>query len=112
MNQNYSENELSRIILDTCFYVHRKLGPGLFESVYEEILNYEFLKQGLVVDRQEPIPVIWKDITIRQAFRADLIIEKKVIIEIKSVDILSPVQKATNNLFVSHRTKTWITYQL
>lgn len=89
--QHLSENELATIIVNTCFHIHRKLGPGLLESVYEEILFYEFRNLGLNVERQKSIPVTWKGIKMEHGFRADLILNKKVIIEIKSVEAISSV---------------------
>ncbi len=86
-----TENELSKIIVNTCYNIHRKIGPGLFESVYEEILYYELIKQNLEVKRQIYIPIVWEDLYLEHAFRADLIVEDKVIIEIKSVAELAPV---------------------
>ncbi|MCF6333146.1 MAG: GxxExxY protein [Draconibacterium sp.] len=86
-----TENEISKIIVNTCYNIHVGLGPGLLESVYEEILNYELTKQGLKVERQKAIPVIWKDIKMDIGFRSDLIVENKVIIELKSVEAIAPV---------------------
>jgi GxxExxY protein len=86
-----TENELSKIIVDLAYQIHIKLGPGLLESVYEEIMFYEFHKRGIYVERQKGIPVFWEDIKMELGFRADLIIEKKVIIEIKSVEAIAPV---------------------
>jgi len=86
-----SENEISKIIVNTCYAIHVKLGPGLLESVYEEILYHELIEQGLNVDRQKAIPVIWKNIKMEIGFRADLIVENKVIIELKSVEAIAPV---------------------
>jgi GxxExxY protein len=86
-----TENELSAIIVDTAFKVHTKLGPGLLESVYEEILDHELKKRGLKVERQKAIPVVWDDIKMDLGFRADLIIENKVIVEIKSVEKIALV---------------------
>ena len=86
-----TENELSKIIINTCYNIHIQLGPGLLESVYEEILYHELLEQGLKVERQKAIPVIWKDRKMEIGFRADLIVENKVIIELKSVEIIAPV---------------------
>jgi len=86
-----TENEVSKIIVDVAFKVHTRLGPGLLESVYEEILYFELTKLGLRVERQKAIPVIWEDLRMEIGFRADLIIENKVIIEIKSVEIIAPV---------------------
>jgi GxxExxY protein len=68
-----------------------ELGPGLLESVYEEILFFELAKQGLKVDRQKSIPVYWNELKMDMGFRADLIVENKVIIELKSVEMIAPV---------------------
>lgn len=74
------------------FDIHNKLGPGLFESVYEEIMFYELSKEyGMQVNRQRAIPVVWKKVKVDLGFRSDLIINNKVIIEIKSVEALAPV---------------------
>jgi GxxExxY protein len=86
-----TENELSKIIVDVSFKIHTKLGPGLLESVYEAVLYYELTKKGLQVERQKPIPVIWEDVYLDIGFRSDLIVENKVIIEIKSVAEISNV---------------------
>lgn len=86
-----TENEISKIIVNTCYDIHVKLGPGLLESVYEEILYYELKEQNLKVERQKGIPVFWKNIKMDIGFRADLIVENKVIIELKSVETIAPV---------------------
>lgn len=86
-----TENELSKIIVDISYKIHTKLGPGLLESVYETILYHELTKRNLKVERQKPIPVIWDDIHLDIGFRSDLIVEEKVIIEIKSVEKISNV---------------------
>ena len=86
-----TENELSKIIVDISYKIHTRLGPGLLESVYEAILYHELTKKGLKVERQKPIPVIWDDIHLDIGFRSDLIVEDKVIIEIKSVEKISNV---------------------
>jgi GxxExxY protein len=86
-----TENEIAKIIVNTSYDIHVKLGPGLLESVYEEILSYELQNQGLKVERQKPIPVFWKGIKMDIGFRADLIVENKVIVEIKSVELIAPV---------------------
>ena len=85
------ENDISRTIVDIAFKIHSSLGPGLLESVYEEIMHYELLKSGLSVERQKGIPVFWDDLKMDLGFRADLIVENKVIIEIKSVENIAPV---------------------
>jgi len=86
-----TENEISKIIVNSCYQIHIELGPGLLESVYEEILYSELIDQGLTVERQKAIPVIWKENKMNLGFRADLIVDNKVIIELKSVEQLAPV---------------------
>ena len=86
-----TENEIAKIIVNTAYNIHVELGPGLLESVYEEIMNYELQQQGLKVERQKAIPLIWNDIRMSIGFRADLIIENKVIIELKSVENIAAV---------------------
>lgn len=80
-----SENEISKIVFESGLKVHRKLEIGLFESVYEECLAYELKKAGLTCDRQRDIAIEYDDLVIKKAFRLDLLIEEKVIIEIKAV---------------------------
>lgn len=88
------ENELSSEIIDSSIKIHRILGPGLFEHVYEEILFYELsTKKGLKVDRQKPVPVYYDDIKMEVGFKADLIVEDKVLIELKSVEKINNVFK-------------------
>ena len=87
MNENY----LAKVIVNTCYNIHVNLGPGLLESVYEEILYHELTLQGYKVDRQKTIPVFWKGLKMDIGFRADLIVENKVIIELKSIETISPV---------------------
>lgn len=86
-----SENEISRIIVDVAYKIHIKLGPGLLESVYEAIMCHELIKRGLKVERQKPIPVIWDEIYLDIGFRSDLVVEDKVIVELKSVETLLKV---------------------
>lgn len=86
------ENEISKIVLDIAFKVHNELGPGLFESVYETVLEHELIsKYNLNVQKQVGLPVIWENVKLELGFRADLIVENKVIIEIKSIEALAPV---------------------
>jgi GxxExxY protein len=86
-----TENELSKIIVNACYNIHYELGPGLLESVYEEILYFELTKSGLNVERQKGIPLRWKDVKMDIGFRTDLIVENKVIVELKSVEAIAPV---------------------
>ena len=83
-----TENEISKEIVDVCYRIHLKYGPGLYESVYEELLDYELRKRKLWISRQEDVRLIHENLILDTAFRADLIIENKVIIEIKSVEEL------------------------
>ncbi|NWG29829.1 MAG: GxxExxY protein [Ignavibacteriaceae bacterium] len=86
-----NENEISKILVDCCFKVHNELGPGLLESVYEEVLSYEIIKRGLNLERQKGIPVVYDNIKMELGFRADILVENKVIIELKSIDAIAPV---------------------
>lgn len=86
-----SENEISYILRGIIFNVYNSLGPGLFESVYVAILKYELERAGLKVESQYPIPVHYDDAIMDIGFRADLIIENKVIVEVKSVENIAPV---------------------
>ncbi len=84
-------NTVTGAIIDESIKIHTDLGPGLLESVYEELLAYRLVKSGFTVKRQVPIPVIYEDIKMELGFRADLIVESCVIVEIKSVELLAPV---------------------
>jgi GxxExxY protein len=86
-----NENEIAKIIVDVAYQIHIKLGPGLLESVYEVIMCHELQKRGLQVEQQKVIPVFWDGLKMDLGFRADLVVENKVIIELKSVEILAPV---------------------
>jgi GxxExxY protein len=88
-----TENELSKIIVNTAYQIHTKLGPGLLESVYEKIMLHELINQGLNVESQKGIPVVWNEVNMEIGFRADLIIEKLVIVELKSVETILPVHQ-------------------
>jgi len=79
-----TENEIGKIIVDCAYHVHIKLGPGLLESIYEKCLAYELEKRGLKVKRQIPIQIKYENITFDEGFRADLLVENKVIVELKS----------------------------
>jgi GxxExxY protein len=86
-----TENELATIIVDASLEVHRELGPGLLESVYENCLAFELRQRGLNVLQQQPLPVVYKDVRMDMGFRLDLWVENKVVIEVKSVDALNDV---------------------
>ena len=88
-----TENELSKIIVDSCYKIHTTLGPGLFESIYEEVLSYELKSRNINFERQVDVPVEYQKIKMGIGFRADIIIEKKIILELKSVEKILPVHK-------------------
>lgn len=86
-----SENQLATIIVDCAFKVHNTLGPGLLESVYRAALAYELAKRGINFAMERPIPAVYEEVHLEMGFRADIIVENKVIIETKSVEALSPI---------------------
>jgi len=86
-----TENEVAKIIVDVAFKIHTTLGPGLLESVYEAVMAHDLQKRGLHVERQVALPVLYDGITLDEGFRADLIVENLVIIELKSVEQIHPV---------------------
>ena len=88
-----TENEIATIIVDRAFHIHRDLGPGLFETVYERILEVELTKRGLTVVRQKPIPIVYHGVLFEAGFRCDLLVENKVIVEVKSIETLHPVHR-------------------
>src|SRR5882672_1366339 len=84
-----TENQIAKQILDGAFVVHTKLGPGLFESVYEVVLAHELRKRGLTVERQKPMPIVYDGIRFDEAYRSDLLVNSKVIVELKSAECVS-----------------------
>ncbi|MFI5186592.1 MAG: GxxExxY protein [Chitinophagales bacterium] len=86
-----TENEISKLVVDLWFKLHKQYGPGLFESVYEEIFHYEWLKNRILIKRQHPIPLIHEEIKMEVGFRADFIIDDKVIVELKSIEALADI---------------------
>jgi len=87
----FTENDIAKLLVDICFKIHNKYGPGLFESVYEEIICYELMKINMPFKRQQAIPLVHEEIKLEIGFRADLIIDDKVILELKAVELLAPV---------------------
>jgi GxxExxY protein len=88
------ENEISNKIIGVAIELHKKLGPGLLESVYENALAYDLKEAGLTVVQQVPMPFVYKEIKMDVGYRLDLLVENKVIIEIKSIEALAPVHYA------------------
>ncbi|QQS37357.1 MAG: GxxExxY protein [Ignavibacteriales bacterium] len=89
-----TENELSNIIIGCGIKVHSALGPGLLESAYEECFVYELVKSGLRIEKQKPIPLIYEEVKLDCGYRADIIVDSKVIIEIKAVESLNEIHLA------------------
>ena len=89
-----TENEISAIIVDSALKVHRQLGPGLLESAYEQCLFYELVKRDLLVEKQKALPLIYEEVKLELGYRIDLMVDNKVIVEIKSVDGLNDIHLA------------------
>lgn len=87
------ENEVARVVVDAAYQVHVRLGPGLLESVYELVLAHELRKRGMEVRTQVPIGIRYDDLVLDAAFRADMIVQQQVIVELKSVESMLPVHK-------------------
>ena len=88
-----NENEIGGIVVDCAVKVHMRLGPGLLESVDEAVLSYELQNKGLLIQKQVPIPITYDNLLFTEAFRADLIVDDKVIVELKSVDRVTKAHK-------------------
>ncbi len=88
------ENEISKIIIGCAIEVHKQLGPGLLESAYQECLFYELKQKGLKVDKEKPMPIVYKEVKLDHGYRIDLLVENKVVIEIKTVEKLHEVHTA------------------
>jgi GxxExxY protein len=93
MKADRDENAIAKEIVDSAFRIHTTLGPGLLESVYNAVLAHELGRRGLRTSQQQPIPVTYENCRIDTGFRADLVVEDKVIVEIKSVELIAPVHK-------------------
>jgi GxxExxY protein len=88
-----TENNITGNIIDCCLKIHKTLGPGLLESVYEEVLTYELKRRGLPCDRQVEVPVVYDGMKMDIGFRADIIVDGKDIVELKSIESVLPVHK-------------------
>lgn len=88
------ENEISKAIIGCAIEVHKQLGPGLLESAYQECLYYELLQAGLRVRKEKPMPIVYKEVKLDHGYRIDLLVEEKVVIEIKTVEELNDVHTA------------------
>lgn len=94
-NYFYMEfDSLSKEIIGCAIEVHRLLGPGLLESAYEECMMYELSKKGMKAERQKTVPIIYKEIKLNCGYRLDVVVEKRIILELKSIDAFAPVHEA------------------
>jgi GxxExxY protein len=99
-------NELTRIVIGCAIEVHKSLGPGLLESAYEECLTYELINKGLNIKRQQPVPVVYKDIKLDCGYRIDIVVENSIVVELKSVDVINPVHEAQILTYMKFSKKT------
>ena len=87
-------NQITREIIDSAYKVHSTLGPGLLESAYRKCLVYELKKKGLFVEEEKPLPLIYDDIKLELGYRIDILVEKKIVVELKTVDFFNEVHFA------------------
>jgi GxxExxY protein len=87
-------NELTGIIIGCAIEVHKNLGPGLLKSAYEECLSFELKQKGLMIEKQYPVPIVYKEIKLDYGYRIDVLVENTVVLELKVVDAINPVHEA------------------
>ncbi len=89
-----NENEIITIILDEAFYIHKTIGPGMLENVYKTCLAYRLQKRGLFIETEKAVPVIFEDVKMNCGYRADIVVEKQVIVDTKTIEGIGPLQIA------------------
>jgi GxxExxY protein len=94
VTQRYTEHSLTAIVIGKAIEVHRALGPGLLESAYQECLCYELRQANLIVEREKPLPIIYKEVKLEHGYRLDLLVEGELVIELKTVEALTEVHSA------------------
>lgn len=94
MDSNISENEISKIVYEAGYLVHKALGAGLLESAYEECMFYELTQTGLFIEKQKPMPLIYHDVKLNVGYRLDILVERKFVLEIKAVEALNDIHLA------------------
>ena len=87
-------NKLSEIVIGKAIEIHKTLGPGLLESSYKECLSYELIKAGLTIEKEKPMPLVYKEIVLNQGYRIDLLVENKLVVELKSIEKIADVHIA------------------
>ena len=93
-NVGVNQEEIIRIILDEAFYVHKIVGPGMLESVYKNCLAYRLWKKALFIETEKPIPVVFEEVRMECGYRADIVVERAVIVNTKNIDAIGPLQIA------------------
>ena len=93
-NKELTENEITEVIIGSAIKVHKQLGPGLLESAYEECLYYELKKTSLDIEKQKPLPLIYEGVKLECGYRADIVANNKVVIEIKSIEAFNDIHLA------------------
>lgn len=94
MEKEFKHQQLTHAIIGCAMEVHKLLGPGLLESAYEECLTYELIKAGLNIERQKPVPVVYKEIKLECGYRMDILVENIVVVELKTVEAFNDVHEA------------------
>ena len=89
-----NDEEIIKVILDEAFYIHKSIGPGMLESVYQTCLAYRLRERGLFVETEKPVPVIFEEIKLECGYRADLVVERRIIVETKSIEVIAPIHVA------------------
>lgn len=89
-----NEEELIKIILDEAFYIHKTIGPGMLENVYQTCLAYKLRKRGLFVETEKPVPVIFEEIRMECGYRADLVVERKIVVDAKNIEAIADIHIA------------------
>ena len=94
MSERDRLNRITETVIGAAIHVHRTLGPGLLESAYVACLSYELEKKGLVVEQQKPVPLVYEEVKLECGYRMDLLVERSVVVEVKSVEALAPIHEA------------------
>lgn len=94
MSERDRLNGITETIIGSAIKIHRTLGPGLLESAYKACLAYELVKRGLVVESEKPVPLIYEEIKLECGYRMDLLVERSIVVEVKSIDALAPIHEA------------------
>jgi GxxExxY protein len=89
-----TDEEIIKITLDEAFYIHKSIGPGMLESVYQTCLAYRLRERGLFVETEKPVPVIFEEIKLECGYRADIVVERRIIVETKSIEVFAPIHVA------------------